>query len=152
MVKRYFVTLTEEERQSLERLVSSGKAAARKLTHARVLLKADSGPGGPGCDDGEVCEALDVSHRTVERVRQRFVEAGLEAALVRAKPQREYRRKLDGAAEAHLIAVACSHPPEGRNRWTLRLLAEQMVVLEYVDRVSHECVRQTLKKTNSSRG
>ena len=152
MVKKYFVTLTEEERQSLERLVSSGKAAARKLTHARILLKVDSGPGGSGCDDGDVCEALDVSRRTVERVRQRFVEEGLEAALVRAKTRREYPRKLDGAAEAHLIAVACGTPPEGRSRWTLRLLAERMVALEYVDRVSHECVRRTLKKTNSSRG
>lgn len=84
--------------------------------------------------------------------RQRFVEAGLEAALARARARREYRRKLDGAAEAHLIAVACGAPPEGRSRWTLRLLAERMVALEYVDSVSHECVRRTLKKTNSSRG
>lgn len=152
MVKRYFVTLTEEERRSLERLVSSGKAAARKLTHARILLKADSGPCGSGCDDGEVCEALDVSRRTVERVRQRFVEEGLEAALVRAKPQREYLRKLDGTAEAHLIALACGAAPTGRSRWTLRLLAERLVALEFVESVSHECVRQTLKKTNSSRG
>lgn len=152
MVKRYFVTLTEAERQSLERLVSSGKAAARKLTHARILLKSDSGPGGPGCNDGEVGEALEVSRRTVERVRQRFVEEGLEASLVRAKPQREYLRKLDGTAEAHLIATACGAAPAGRSRWTLRLLAERLVALEFVESVSHECVRQTLKKTNSSRG
>lgn len=152
MVKRYFVTLTEQERQSLERLVSSGKAAARKLTHARILLKADSGPCGPGCDDGDVCEALEVSRRTVERVRQRFVEEGLEAALVRARPRREYLRKLDGTAEAHVIALACGPAPAGRSRWTLRLLAERLVALEYVESVSHECVRQTLKKTNSSRG
>ncbi|MFN0136357.1 MAG: hypothetical protein ACKVS9_09615 [Phycisphaerae bacterium] len=123
--QKYFVTLIAEERQALDQLVSSGKSAARKLTHARILLKSDCGPGGAGCDDGEVCQALDVSRRTGERVQQRFVEEGLEAALVRATPRREYVRKLDGKAEAGLIATACGPAPEGHCRWALRLLADQ---------------------------
>ena len=150
--KKYVVTLTGEEREGLQRLLSSGKAAARKLTHARILLQADAGPGGSDGRDGEIVEALGVGRATVERVRQRFVEEGLEASLVHKKPRREYRRKLDGQAEARLIATACGTPPAGRSRWTLRLLAERLVELEVVERVSHECVRRTLKKTNSSRG
>jgi len=152
MKKKYIVTLTDEERGVLRELISAGKASARKLTHARILLKADDSEDGPGWNDGAISQAVDVGRATVERVRKRFVEEGLEAALVRRMPRREYRRKLDGDAEAHLIAVACSEPPEGRARWTLRLLAQQMVALEYVETVSHETVRELLKKTNLSLG
>ena len=150
--KRYVVTLTEEERGQLQKLISSGKASARKLAHARILLKADSSEGGSGWRDIKISQALDAGVATVERVRKRFVEEGLEAALGRRKPRRQYLRKLDGEAEAHLIAMACSEPPEGHARWTLRLLADQVVVLGHVDSISHETVRRTLKKTNSSPG
>src|SRR5919108_3831011 len=146
MRKRYVVTLEAEERALLEELVTKGTAAARKLTHARILLKADQGPHGPAWTDATISEALDVSHATVERVRQRFVEEGLAAALARrARPRRP--RKLFGEQEAHLIALACSAPPAGHERWSLRLLAGRMVELEYVEAVSHEAVRQILKKT-----
>jgi transposase len=151
-MKKYVVTLTDEEREELGRLVSSGRGAARRLVHARILLKADSSAAGPGWDDAEIAEALDVGTATIERVRRQFVEEGLEAALSRRRPRREYQRKLDGDGEAHLIAVACSQAPEGRKRWTLRLLAERMVALEYADELSYETVRRVLKKTNSSRG
>jgi transposase len=150
--KKYVVTLTDEEREGLQRLVSSGKAAARKLTHARILLHADAAPAGLGGCDDEIVEALGVGRATVERIRERFVEEGLEAALARKQPQREYRRKLDGQAEARLIATACGSAPEGRSRWTLRLLASRLVELAVVESISHECVRRTLKKTSSSRG
>lgn len=149
---KYVVTLTEEERATLQKLVSAGRAAARKLVHARILLLSDSGPDGPEEEDAAIVAALGVGRATVERIRHRFVEEGLVAALERRRSRREYRRKLDGRAEARLIAVACSQPPAGRSRWTLRLLAEQLVVLEVVDAVSHECVRETLKKTNLSLG
>ena len=131
----------------LQAMLSKGKAAARKLTHARILLKADAGDGGPAWNDDAIAEGLEVGGATVERVRKQFVEEGLEAALERRKPRRQYRRKLDGDGEAHLIALACSQPPEGRSRWTLRLLADRMVALEQVDHLSHETVRQVLKKT-----
>ena len=152
MKKKYVVTLTEEERQELREMVSRGKAAARKLVHARILLKADAAEGGPGWGDAEIAEGLEVGRVTVERVRRQFVEEGLQAALERRAPQREYARKLDGDGEAHLIALACSQPPEGRSRWTLRLLAGRMVVLEYVDEMSYQTVRRVLKKTNSNLG
>jgi transposase len=150
-MKKYIVTLTEDERTSLTELVRTGKAAAYKITHARVLLKADSSEGAPAWADGQIADALDISRATVERLRERFVEEGLDAALARkqGKPSRE--RTFDGAAEALLIALACSQPPEGRASWTLRLLAEKLVELEVVEAVSHEAVRQCLKKTNSSR-
>jgi transposase len=152
MNKKYVVTLTDEERRSLRALVSSGKGAARKLTHARILLQADSGEGGVGWTDERICEGLGVGVSTVERVRQRFVEEGLGKALVPRKSCRAYGRKLDGDDEAHLIALACSDPPTGRRRWTLRLLAGRMVALEYVAALSYETVRGVLKKTSSSRG
>jgi transposase len=152
-MKRYKVTLTDEERQELQALMASGKAAARKLTHARILLKADASPGGPAWIDQRIVEALEVGVATVERVRQRFVEEGLEAALSR-KPQPRPRRqpKLDGRAEARLIALACSAPPQGRKQWTLQLLADRLVELEIVEAISDETVRRALKKTRSSRG
>ena len=151
MQKKYIVTLTQEERQILGQMVSRGTASARKLMHARILLKSDSSDGG-GWDDTAVAEGLDVGRATVERVRKEFVEAGLDAALERKKPCRQYRRKLDGDAEAHLIALACSKSPQGSSRWTLRLLANRMVALEYVESVSYQTVRRTLKKTNLSLG
>jgi hypothetical protein len=147
-VKKYRVTLSAEEREELQAMVSKGKAAARKLTHARILLQTDESPGGPAQHDGLVAGVLGVDVKTVERVRQRFVEQGFEAALAPSPPRRVYKRKLDGAAEAHLIALACSTPPAGRSDWTLRLLAGRMVELEYADSLSYETVRQSLKKTN----
>lgn len=148
MAKRYRVTLTAQERGGLEALISKGKADARKLAHARVLLQVDEGGGGPGRIDREVASALDLSVRTVERVRQRFVEEGLDSALLPKPSKRIYARVLDGAQEAHLIALACSRPPEGKRRWTLRLLAERVVELGYAESVSHETVRRTLQKTS----
>ena len=153
MAKKYRVTLSPEERAELQRMSSVGKAAARKLNHARILLKADEAAGGPALTDQEIAEQLEMGLATVARVRQRFVEEGFELALVPARTTRVYVRKLDGDAEARLIKLACSKPPQGRNRWTLRLLSDRMVVLGYaVDGVSYETVRRTLKKTSSSRG
>jgi transposase len=152
MKKKYIVTLMEEERRMLQEMLSRGKAAARKLMHARILLKADAAAGGPAWEDQRIAEALEVGRATVERVRQEFVEEGFEAALERRKPRRVYERKLDGDGEAHLVALACQEPPEGRSRWTLQLLADRMVQLEYVDRISYQTVRRTLKKTRSSPG
>ena len=152
-MKKYKVTLTADERNSLQDLIAAGKAPAQKLAHARILLKADAAPGGPAWADARIAEAAEVSVATVERVRQRFVEQGFEAALVRKTQDRPSRqRKLDGHGEARLVALACSDPPLGRARWTLRLLADQLVELEVVDTVSTEAVRQVLKKTSSSRG
>jgi transposase len=152
MKKKYIVTLTEAERQMLQAMLSKGKAAARKLMHARILLKADVGSDRPAWSDDAIAQGLEVGRATVERVRKEFVEEGLEAALERRKPRRHFGRSLDGDGEAHLIALACQKPPEGRSRWTLRLLADRMVQLEYVDQVSYQTVRRTLKKTNLSLG
>jgi transposase len=152
MKKKYIVTLTGAERRMLQEMLSRGKAAARKLMHARILLKADAGSDGPGWDDDAIAQGLEVGRATVERVRKEFVEEGLEAALERRKPRRQYERALDGDGEAHLVALACQKPPEGRNRWTLRLLADRMVQLEYVEQVSYQTVRRTLKKMSLSLG
>jgi transposase len=152
MKKQYIVTLTPEERRMLQEMLSRGKAAARKLTHARILLKADATPEGPGWNDKAIADGVEVGRATVERVRKEFVEEGLEAALERRRSRRLYLRKLDGEGEAHLVALACQKPPEGRSRWTLQLLADRMVQLEYVDEISYQTVRRTLKKTNSSLG
>jgi transposase len=146
-MKVYRVKLTPEERAHLHELLSKGKAAARTLTHARILLKADGGETGPCLTDDEIALDLDVNRSTVERVRVRCVEEGFEAAL-RPRPSRQlHPRKLDGVQEAHLIALACSPAPKGRTRWSLRLLADKLVELEVVDDISYETVRQTLKKT-----
>jgi len=148
MAKKYVVRLEAEERERLRRLVSGGRVAAYKRRHAAILLKADQGPAGPAWTDVRIAEAFDVSVRSIESLRQRLVEEGLEACLMRKQPARPPReRKLDGEQEARLIAVSCSAPPEGRRRWTLRLLADRLVALEVVDSISHETVRQTLKKT-----
>jgi transposase len=150
--KKYLVTLTPEERQQLRQLVSAGKRSARTLTRARILLQADQTDGGPAWEDARIVEALGCGLRTVERVRQRFVEEGLDAALTHKPQERPSReRRLDGAAEARLIALACSQPPEGRARWTLQLLADKLVELEVVESVSDETVRRVLKKTSCGR-
>ncbi len=152
-MKRYKVTLDAEERQHLQDLIAAGQAAARRLAHARILLKADAADGGPAWPDHRIAEALEVSTATVERVRQRFVEQGLDAALDRKHRERPAREiKLDGRAEARLIALACSAPPEGRATWTLQLLADKPVELEVVASISDETVRLALKKTRSSPG
>src|SRR5579871_5334501 len=129
-------------------MISRGKADARKLAHARILLQADEAGGAPARTDEEVAASLDTSTRTVERVRRRFVEEGTESALLPKPTKRIYARALDGAQEAHLIALACSSPPDGKKRWTLRLLAERVVELGYAEAVSHETVRRTLQKTS----
>jgi len=150
--KKYRVTLTDDERTTLHDMIASGETAARTQTHARILLKADQTADGPCWTDATVSDALDVSVSTVARVRERFVEEGMEAALHRRPPRRAYQRLVDGECEAHLVALTCGAPPEGQKRWTLRLLADQMIELEYIEAISHETVRQVLKKTNSSRG
>ena len=152
MEKRYRVTLLEDERQELQSMVCVGKAAARKLVRARILLLADQAAGGSSKSDPEIVESLGCGRASVERIRKRFVEDGLEEVLNPKPSQRVYERKMDGKAEAHLIALACGAPPEGRSRWTLRLLGDQMVVLEHVESVSFETVRRVLKKTNLSLG
>ena len=148
--KKYIVTLTLEERRYLERVCQTGKNPAYVMTHARILLKADTAQPGAGWCDAQISAALDVGTATVERLRQRFVEEGLESCLKRKT--RVYSRLLDGNQEAHLIAIACSNPPEGRSRWTLRLLSERLVELGHVEQISHETVRHTLKKMNLSLG
>ena len=150
MYKRYVVRLTEEQRRQLETLVRRGRAHSRRLLYARILLKADATEGGPAWTDERIADALETSADTVARERRRFCEDGLEVALMPRKPGRPRRRVLDGRAEARLVALACSEPPEGRASWTLRLLADRMVELGVVEGVSHETVRRTLKKTSSS--
>jgi transposase len=148
---RYVVRLTEAERQRLEELLSKGRHAATTVTRARILLKADESEAGPGWKDGAIVQALDTSLSTMHRVRQEFVDSGLEAALYRRKATGPRPRKLDGSQEARLIALACSPPPEGKSHWTLRLLAERLVELEIAETASYETVRRVLKKTNSNR-
>jgi transposase len=146
------VRLTAEEREELESLVKRGKVAAEKRRRAQILLKADAGVDASGLTDQEVASALDVGLATVHRVRQAYVEESLQAALSRKPAVRCRPRKLDGDGEARLVTLACSPAPEGRDRWTLRLLADKLVELEVVDTINKETVRQTLKKTRSSRG
>ena len=151
MKKKYPVILSETERDDLKGLITSGTAPARKLTHARILLKADESPEGDGWVDERIAEAVESSQPTVFRVRKQYCCEGLEAALNRRPPNREYHRKLDGEQEARLVALACSEPPEGHARWSLRLLADKLVELEIVDEdISYQTVRRTLKKTPSS--
>ena len=147
----YRVVLTEAQRAELRTLVGSGTAPARSLTRARILLKADHGEGGPGWSDTAIAAALEVHPATVQRIRRQFVAEGLTPTLARKRPDRVYERALDGRQEAHLIALACSAAPEGQARWSLRLLADELVRLEVVESVSYETVRRTLKKTSSSR-
>jgi len=143
MKKRYIVRLSEEEREALQKLISTGESPAYKIRHANILLKVDA--DGPNWTDETVADAFGCHLNTVANIRQRFVEQGLEAALTRRK--REYRPRLvDGEVEAQIIALRCSSPPEGRACWTLRLLADRLVELEIVPSISHETVRQVLKK------
>jgi hypothetical protein len=149
---KYAVVLTEAERARLRALIGCGAAPARMLTRARILLKANQGEGGAGWSDAAIAGALEVHPTTVARVRRQCVEQGLEAALERKRPDRVYARTLDGAAEAHLVALACAAPPTGRERWTLRLLADELVRLEVVEGISYETVRRTLQQTHSNPG
>jgi hypothetical protein len=152
--KKYVVELTKEEREHLLKLITSGEAPARMLNRARILLKADRGghaEAGPLLGDREIARMLETSSATVGRVRERFWRQGLDAALERSVPDRVYERSFDGRAEARLIALACSEAPEGRERWSLRLLADKAVEMGIVESVSHETVRKTLKKTSSAR-
>lgn len=152
-MNKHSIKLSQEQRQSLEQLISRGQAPARKLMHARILLKADSGAGGPGCSDQQISQAVQVSVATIGRVCQRFGEQGLEDALNRRpQPQRPGKRILDGEKEAHLIAITCGDKPQTGGRWSLRLLADKLVQVGEVEHVSHETVRQVLKKTSSSPG
>lgn len=152
MNKKYIVRLTGEERDLLEGMIRTGTAAARKLAHARILLKADVGAAEAGWEDQRIGAALEVSAGTVQRVRQLFVEEGLDAALRPRPSRRVYEARLDGAGEARLIALACGDPPAGHARWTLRLLAGKLVELAYVDTIAHETVRRVLKKVSCGPG
>jgi transposase len=144
--KKYRVSLTESEREQLSNIARRGKSSARKVKRALILCQADE-----GLSDEQIAEALLVGASTVSRVRRRFVEEGMESAL-NERPRPGQRRKLDGKQEAHLVAVACSQAPAGHARWTLRLLADKVVELEFADSISPETVRQVLKKTSSNRG
>lgn len=148
MNKKYVVKLTDQERRSLEVLVNRGRVAVRKLKRAWILLQADTGDAGPSWPDEQIQQAYDVGLMTIYRVRQTLVEDGLEGVLSPRRQSRSRQRQLDGDQEAHLISLACSKPPPGRRRWTLRLLSSKMVELGHTDRVCPETVRQTLKKTN----
>jgi transposase len=150
-MKKYIVRLTPDEQTQLSQMIRSGKAAARTLLPARILLKADTDAAASAWSDEAISEALEVHSATVARVRQRFVEQGLEAAWRPRPSQRQYLRKLDGAAEAHLLAIACGPAPAGQARWSLRLLADRLVELEHVGSISYETIQRTLKKTNGSR-
>ena len=149
---KYVVTLNEEERTDLTRLVSTGRNAARTILHAQVLLKADAAPGGPRWTDEQIRDAFGIGFTAIARLRRRFVEEGLDRALYRRPARMPRLRKLDGRAEAQLIALACSAPPEGHDRWTLALLTERFVALGVGPPVSDETVRRTLKQTTSSPG
>ena len=152
-MEKFKVTLTVAERQALERLVSSGKAAARKRAHARILLLADEAPGGPGCTEEEIAAALDVGTSTILRVRRRFVTESLESAIhPRPRPPRPDKVQIQGEVEQHLIRLACSDPPAGRCCWTLELLADRLIALGCFPKVSREAVRLALKETTSSPG
>jgi transposase len=146
--KKYFVTLNEEERADLEKLVKTGRNPAYQLTHARILLLANTNRPDGGWKDADISEALNLHVSTVESLRKRLVEEGLEASIKRKVQENRKAPVLDGNSEAHLIALVCGQPPHGKGRWTLRLLANQMVELGYIEAISYETVRQTLKKIN----
>jgi hypothetical protein len=150
--KKYIVRLAADERRQLETLIRSSGQPARVLSHARILLKVDAGEAGPAWSDATTAAATEVDALTVSRTRQRFVAGGLARALYRKPQERRVTPRLDGVGEAHLVALVCGAPPEGRAHWTLRLLAERMVVLGHTEQLSHETVRQALKRGSSSRG
>ena len=145
--KKYRVNLTEDERDFLKQLISKGKAAARKITHAQVLIHADESGSTSPLKDADIAKAVHISRLTIERIRKRFVEEGIESALNPKVQARRRAKKLDGEAEAFLVATACSKAPEGYKGWTLKLLADRLVECEIVDSISGETIRQTLKKT-----
>ncbi len=152
-MKKYVVRLSQKERSDLRKLLISGRGSGRMFTRVRILLKADQSDEGPAWSDEKISESFDVTVQTIERVRKQLVEEGVDAVLSRHPyTQKRLRKKIDGDVEAHLIALCCSDPPKGRVRWTLRLLADKVVELGYVDSISYEAVRQTLKKTNLSLG
>lgn len=152
-MKKYKVTLTEEERQELDALSSKGKHAAQTVLNALILLACDEGKFQKKRSINEdIARVLNVSMKTIDRVKKRFVEEGLNMALTGKPSTRVYSRKADGDLEAHLVALSCSEPPEGHLRWTLRLLADKAVELNYVENISYETVRRTLKKTSLSPG
>ena len=152
-MKRYVVTLTQEEREILSGLVSKGKHQSQRILNALILLDCDRGDCQKNrSTNEEIARVLNVSMRKIDRVKKRFVEEGLDAALDKKKAERVYEKKADGDFEAHLVALSCSGPPEGFARWSLRLLADKVVELNYIDSISHEAVRRILKKTNSSLG
>ena len=150
--KKYKVTLTDDERENLTRLVSKGKAAARKITRARILLLADDSQAGASWSDERIVEALGISRRTVERTREKCVESGLEGALTHKRTPRPQTKRLDGEAEARLVQLACTEAPDGRERWTMQMLADKLIELEIIETISDETVRTTLKKMNSNPG
>ena len=150
--KRYRVKLTKEERDELTALVNRGKGSARRMRRARILLMADEEQAGGGWKDADIAKALGAHQRTIERIREKCVEAGIEAALNHTRPKRSRSKTLDGAAEARLVQLACSTPPDGYERWSMHMLADRLIELEVVERVSRETVRTTLKKMNLSPG
>jgi transposase len=152
MAIKYHVTLDEDERLELNNLLNKGRVAARKQTHARILLQCDEAGENPVKKDHDIAKALNTSIRSIERIRQRFVEEGLESALNPKQPERHRSKKLDGAAEAFLVATACMEAPEGRAEWTMQLLADKLVECQIVDAISDETVRKTLKKTRLNPG
>ena len=152
MKQKYIVKLTPAERSQLKELISSGEASARQIRRAYILLKSDCSKEGPNWSYQAICEAYDVSSLTVYNVRKNYVEDGLKRAIFRKKPDRVYERRLDGKGEARLVALACSAPPDGYESWSLRLLQDRLIRLEVVESISHETIRQTLKKTSSSPG
>ena len=152
MPKKYIVDLTESEQESLKKLTTTGKHAAYKINHGRILLLADINQADGGWSDEAIASTLGISISTIERVRRRFVEEGIDASLSHRQGRGRKQRRLDGDSEAHLLALACSQPPQGQGRWTLRMLADKMVELRYIESLSHETVRQTLKKMNFSLG
>jgi len=147
--KKYHVYLSEEEKEYLKQIVKKGTGRARQIQRAHILLKADVSEG-QGWTDQQIRDTFHLARNTVSKIRKRFTEVGLEETVKRKHPERAYKTRLDGEQEAHLVALACSEPPEGYGRWTLRLLAERMVALEYVDNVSYETVRQVLKKRSAT--
>lgn len=151
MVK-YKVTLTKEEREELMSIINKGSHSSQKFRNAYILLNCDEGDYSEKITNEQISKVLKVGMRTIDRVKKRFIEDGFDSVLERKPPDREYERKADGEVEAHLIALCCSEAPKGRARWTLRLLADKMVELKYVDSISHETVRRTLKKTNYDLG
>jgi hypothetical protein len=152
MKQKYVVKLTDTERLQLKELISSGEASARQIRRAYIVLKSDSSASGTNWNYQAICEAFEVSSLTVYNVRKNYIEGGLKRAILCKKPNREYKHRLDGEGEAHLIALACSEPSDGYESWSLRLLQDRLIRLEIVENISYETIRQTLKKTNSSLG